>query len=581
MRAGLGRQLWPWAIACAVVTAGSVVLAVTFWRGGPNGIAASAAVLALVPLGVAVLAWAWNRSKLALPATRNQLADAKRDLAAKVREQWLEESRARRLYDPDPVVVTWRPTKRAVRDLPVSPPGAAQRFVTRADEVAELARWFSDLERHRLVIIGDPGMGKTTLAVLLLLELLDPATCNQQRPVPVLFSLASFDPEGDGIDAWLARRLGQEHPWLRAAPYGADLPRALVRQREILPVLDGLDEIPAGARPGVIVALNRAMADGELGLILTCRGEEYAAAVAAGDVLRTAAVIEPDPLSPRQAAAYLKSCIPPAQRAVWKPVLGRLGRRPATPLALALATPLMLWLVRHVYLDTGRDPSGLADSSVFPTAETVQAHLMDDLIPALISANPPNQAQLGRPRRNWDPGKAQRWLRYLACHLRRQRTPDLAWWQLWKAIPPAGFGLGAAFAVGLGAALGAGVPAGPTVEPLTAGLVVELAAGLTGGLGVGLVFARWCGLGQLGRLHEKDGPGRLFHVFVSVPGAVLISAAGAGVTVGLAFGLSSWISSGPAAGIAGLPQRWRPSSRPGLASASPQRGGACRSHRTA
>lgn len=38
-----------------------------------------------------------------------------------------------------------------------------------------------------------------------------------------------------------------------------------------------------------------------------------------------------------------------------------------------------------------------------------------------------------------------------------------------------------------------------------------------------------------------------------MPGAVLVSAAGAGLTVGLAFGLSSWISSGPGAAIrAGL-----------------------------
>ena len=155
--------------------------------------------------------------------------------------------------------------------------------------------------------------------------------------------------------------------------------------------------------------------------------------------------------------------------------------------------------------------------------------LAANLIPALIAANPPDATKSGRPRRRWDPGEAQRWLRYLACHLKRQGTPDLAWWQLWQAVPPAGFGLGSGLAVGIGAALGAAVPAGPTVGPVIAGLVVGLAAGLTGGVGVGLVFARWNVPRRLGRSRREPGVRHLAALFVSVPGAVLALAAGAGI----------------------------------------------------
>jgi len=396
-------------------------------------------------------------------------------------------------------------------------------------------------------------MGKTTLAVLLLLELLKQEPPDERWPVPVMFSLASFDPGRESLDDWLARRVGQEHPWLQSA-HRPGLPETLVSRRLVLPVLDGLDEIPESARPDVIAALNRAMADGELGLILTCRTTEYAAAVDDGDILRSAAVIEPDPVGLRQAIGYLKSCIPPSQRLMWQPVLARMRTRTATPLATALTTPLTLWLVRQVYLDQGVDPARLDDSSAFPTAEAIHQHLTDALIPALIRANPPDLAKPGRPHRRWDPDRAQSWLRYLACHLSQLETPDLAWWQLWQGIPPVGFGLGAGLAVGIGAGLAAALPAGPTPGPLMAGLVVGLTAGLTAGLGVSLVFARWrSGPARAGQLRHGPGASWVVGFFASAPSAVLITAAGSGLTVGLAFGLSSWVSTGPAAGVrAGL-----------------------------
>ncbi|WP_078944975.1 hypothetical protein [Streptomyces flavochromogenes] len=75
------------------------------------------------------------------------------------------------------------------------------------------------------------------------------------RPVPVPLLVSSWDASKEHVDVWLARRIHEEYGGL-----SRDLDRArireLVRDRRILPVLDGLDEgsPDRGGGRGVIVA---------------------------------------------------------------------------------------------------------------------------------------------------------------------------------------------------------------------------------------------------------------------------------------------------------------------------------------
>ena len=335
-------------------------------------------------------------------------------------------------------------------------------------------------------------MGKTTLASLLLLELVADV---QFASVPVLFSLTSFNPGRDTLNSWLASKLHQDQPWLAADPYGHGVAAALVAQRRILPVLDGLDEIPTGVQPAVIAALNQALGDGELGLILTCRTADYTAAVSEGGVLHAAAVIEAEPITPQAAAACLDGWIPPGQAVAWRPVLSCLRDGPNTPLASALASPLMLSLAREVYINAPaadrRDPAELTNAAAFPSSLAIRDQLLDSLIPALVAADTARRADNGHPPRRWGTGQAERWLKCLARHLDRLHTPDLAWWQLGQAVPSIWFGLAAGLAVAIGAGLAAALPAGPAVGPILAGIVVGPAAGLTCGMAIYVLFATW------------------------------------------------------------------------------------------
>ena len=365
--------------------------------------------------------------------------------------------------------------------------------------MADMARQFRRLVRRRLVILGEPGMGKTTLAVLLLRELLEhPQTGD---PVPVMVSISGWDPSRETLRRWLARRISEDYPSLRAADFGSDAAKALVDQRYILPILDGLDELPASARPKVLSTLNKEMTAADA-VIITCRTAEYAAAVFGprGDVLTSGAVIEPSPVTAADAFAYLSHCLPPESGGDWLGLLAAVKANQESAIAQALTTPLALWLLRKVYIDTHAELIDLRDTDRFPTADAIMDHLLNNLVQAAIRANPPSSPDSAsdhpfRPRHAWDPRDAKRWLSFLAHHLDASGTKDLAWWQLHGSLAHRWNTFAIGVIVGVPTGLAVGLTGGLIAEftgaldgTLAAAVMFGLVGGLTGGLTGGLMF---------------------------------------------------------------------------------------------
>jgi nucleoside phosphorylase len=391
------------------------------------------ASLSVAAIGLAVIALALSRS----PRPSQDLAAYKTDLRNAVRQQWQAEELRRRLHDPMPIPVRWRivPSALGVQDHWANVTlGQGQSEIIMAGTIADAAEAFLRLPSGRLVVIGPPGAGKTTLVTRLLLDLIGDSASS--APVPVLLSLSSWDPGQCGLHAWLAGRLTTEHAALGAdAGDGRSIAQALIEAGHVMPVLDGLDEMPLATRSLVIRQLNSSLRLGEP-IVLTCRTREYAGAVAASDAITAAGVAELLPLSLEDIAGYLRRTTRPGpgMTTKWDPVLARLTADPDEPrsreILTALGPALMTSLAREVYSDTDADPGILFSSDQFTDSGVISAHLLDMAVPVAY------RVAVTRPGTS-GPGRPQHWLVSLAELLSQTGSYDLAWWQLMDGVPPA------------------------------------------------------------------------------------------------------------------------------------------------
>ncbi|WP_141309674.1 WD40 repeat domain-containing protein [Streptomyces spinoverrucosus] len=438
----------------AAVGLGSTGLAVWMLAGGnANEIATVASLF----VGVAALLLALADYFRPEPTSPDP-AEYADDLARTLREQWLEEAEARRLRDPRVLPLAWAATAREVADEPRV--GRARvvrlrldgRLAGRFEQVTgQLAEGYGQLAQGRLVVIGEPGAGKTVLAMLLTLGLLDaraPGT-----PVPVLLPVSSWDPLRERLDDWIVNSLAV--PYYSGRP---EIPRTLLAHGLLLPVLDGLDEIPESARRGAIRGINHAVG-GERPVVVTCRAVEYEELIRGGAPrLRQAPVVEVLPLPATDVVAYLRDTEWP-DGVVWDEVVARLSAEPDGPLAEALSTPMMVTTARLVYQRGGAggaDPRELLDRDRFDCRYSVEDHLTHEVVDAAYAPDPRLPEEAG-VRQRWRPEQARRWLTFLAGYLHDHRERDLAWWSMSGRLLPTWVGPVASLLLGLVVAFGASV----------------------------------------------------------------------------------------------------------------------------
>ncbi|MFB8394106.1 NACHT domain-containing protein [Streptomyces yangpuensis] len=344
---------------------------------------------------------------------------AARELHRIVTSRLRDEIARLRLEHPGRIPVRWSPTGRPVR----SPAGAlgveGMALTGVVDEVPEFLR---SLPRRQLVVLGGPGAGKSVLALLLARDLA--RTRRPEDPVPVLLSLSSWRP-ALGLREWMARRI-RELGVGEGQRRGAGTVAALIDENRVMPVLDGLDELPPALHARAVRAIDEAVAEG-LPLLVTCRGDAYERTVReSGHYLTRAAVVELAPVEPPDAIAYLEESKVAGDHR-WDGVFHALRDRPDSALADALSSPLLLYLARTAYQAGPTDPGELLGER-FATREEVESHLLEQYLPAVYAESS------GACARRSGADRARRYLTTVARQMRRDKTFDFAWWQIHSPV---------------------------------------------------------------------------------------------------------------------------------------------------
>ena len=142
----------------------------------------------------------------------------------------------------------------------------------------------------QVLILGEPGAGKTNLLLQLARKLLTRASEDESHRMPVIFNLSSWSINHLPLAEWLIEEL---HERYHIPPMIA---QSWITYEQIIPLLDGLDEVAGEKREACISAINTyRQAHHLIPLVICCRKTEYDV-LSSRLELHTAVIIQPLPL---------------------------------------------------------------------------------------------------------------------------------------------------------------------------------------------------------------------------------------------------------------------------------------------
>lgn len=166
-----------------------------------------------------------------------------------------------------------------------------------------VAKIFDDIGAGRtLLILGEPGSGKTVTLLKLAESLIKRTENNLSQPLPVLINLSSWSKKRESIDDWLAQELYETYHVSRS------LGESWIKNEQLILLLDGLDEVAAKYRGACVRDLNQFIqTHGRTEIVVCSRLRDYEALT---EQLSLRSALYVQPLTQKQINQYLKSAEP-------------------------------------------------------------------------------------------------------------------------------------------------------------------------------------------------------------------------------------------------------------------------------
>jgi DNA polymerase III delta prime subunit len=129
---------------------------------------------------------------------------------------------------------------------------------------------------RRLLILGKPGAGKTTLLLELAEQLLADTQQSDCHEIPVRLECSDWKDDSQSLSDWLILQLKDRY----RVPF--ELSRQWIERRQLVPLLDGLDELGLERQQKATNAIAKFIKDNNYpAMVVCCRQEEWQQAQAA------------------------------------------------------------------------------------------------------------------------------------------------------------------------------------------------------------------------------------------------------------------------------------------------------------
>ena len=148
-----------------------------------------------------------------------------------------------------------------------------------------------------LLILGEPGSGKTTMLLELARDTIARAEQDPAQPIPVVFNLSSWAEKRQPIGDWLVDEFYDKY---KVQP---GIARPWVENDDLLLLLDGLDEVKQEYQEACVRAINDfGQGHGGVPIVVCSRAADYRMLTTR---LKLQGAVVPQPLTPQQVDRYL------------------------------------------------------------------------------------------------------------------------------------------------------------------------------------------------------------------------------------------------------------------------------------